>query len=83
MKQYSETMAKLRHWRRDIDQSNEDDDETLQGKKMINFLSKYPFFPIYSFKSKLYNVYFYRSVSTIPKFRIQTLATIKIQKSCF
>jgi hypothetical protein len=33
MKQYSETMAKLRHWRREIDQSNEDNDETLQGKK--------------------------------------------------
>ncbi|CAF0894654.1 unnamed protein product [Rotaria sordida] len=30
MKQYYETMAQLKHWRRDIDQSNEDYDETLR-----------------------------------------------------
>jgi hypothetical protein len=34
MKQYYETMAHLRYWRRDIDESNEDDDdEILQSKK--------------------------------------------------
>ncbi len=33
MKQYYETMAQLRYWRRDIDQSNEDSEEKLQGKE--------------------------------------------------
>ncbi|CAF2347228.1 unnamed protein product [Rotaria sp. Silwood2] len=30
MKQYYDTMTHLKNWRRDIDQSNEDYDETLQ-----------------------------------------------------
>ncbi|CAF0825574.1 unnamed protein product [Rotaria sp. Silwood1] len=30
MKQYYETMEQLKNWRRDIDQSNEDYEETLQ-----------------------------------------------------
>lgn len=34
MKQYYETMAKLRYWRRDIEESNEDYDEILQSKKL-------------------------------------------------
>jgi hypothetical protein len=31
MKQYYETMAQLRYWRRDIDESNEDYDGALEG----------------------------------------------------
>jgi hypothetical protein len=33
MKQYYETMAHLRYWRRGIDESNEDYDATLQDKE--------------------------------------------------
>lgn len=38
MKQYYQTMAHLRYWRRDIAESNEDDQETLQSKNRSNQL---------------------------------------------
>jgi hypothetical protein len=33
MKQYYDTIAQLRYWRRDIDESNDDSDEILQSKE--------------------------------------------------
>ena len=38
MKQYYETMAQLRHWRRDIPESNDVDDDELQGMKCTGFI---------------------------------------------
>jgi hypothetical protein len=36
MKQYHDTVAQLKHWRRFIDEVNDNDDNTLQGYLFSN-----------------------------------------------
>ena len=38
MKQYYDTMAQLRFWRRSLAQSSEDEDQSLQGESFVDRL---------------------------------------------
>lgn len=45
IKQYYDTIAQLKNWRRDIDLSDEEDDETFQGKYLFyRLLENYLFY---------------------------------------